>query len=330
MTHRHQRIDLADPVTRHMQRDISSLDADMTVGDALESLQHTQVAEKIVYFYVTDADGRLLGVAPTRRLLMSARHVLVRDICVARVISLPERATILDACELFLQWRFLAFPVVDEEKRLVGVVDALVFADEMFNVAERQSDQDVFQLIGMHVERKRRRSLWTPFRDRFPWLLVNIAGGMLCAALLGLYEEYLDTVILLALFIPVTLSLSESVSMQAVTITLQGFHGDFRSRKHVIYAIRRELLTAFALGGSSGALVGLIAYLWRGQLLVAIAIGGSIALGMITACVLGVALPSAAHALRIDPKIASGPIVLALADVATLVFYFTLARELLF
>jgi magnesium transporter len=166
------------------------------------------------------------------------------------------------------------------------------------------------------------------FRNRFPWLLCNIGGGIICAFLAGLYESFLDSVIVLALFIPVVLALAESVSVQSMTITLQSLHGRRVGWRNTLRAVTAEFLTAVLLGSASGLLVGLVALVWKRQPAVAAAIGASICLAIITACLLGILLPTALRAFR-DPKIASGPIVLATADVATLLFYFNLAGLML-
>src|SRR5262245_3010909 len=112
---------LNDPVALHMRRDFTQLRLGQTVGEALAGLRDKPPGGRVVYFHVTDDDGRLVGVVPTRRLLFSPSDRPVADIMVKRVVALPTSATVLDACEFFTLHRFLAFPVVDEERRLVGV-----------------------------------------------------------------------------------------------------------------------------------------------------------------------------------------------------------------
>lgn len=325
LTHHH----LDDSLRDHLRSDFPILSSGQTVEEALASLRTQTLAEKIVYFYVVDDENRLQGVVPTRRLLMSPPDAKISQLMVTRLVTLPASATVLDACEFFTLYRFLAFPVVDEDRRLLGIVDVGMFAEGFFDAAEASSAEAVFQLIGVHLALARRGSAWARFRDRFPWLLANIGGGIVCALVAGLYEPLLDTVIVLALFIPVVLALAESVSIQSMTITLQGFAGPGVTRKGFAGALGAEFVIAVLLGLAAGTTVGAIAWAWKGQIAVAVAIGSSIALSMVTACLLGVALPTAIHAWGRDPKIAAGPVVLALADVATLLFYFNVAGLLL-
>jgi NhaA family Na+:H+ antiporter len=114
---------LTAPVTSRMHQDFTRLEAGLTVGAALDWLRRHPPAGRVIYFYVVDAEGRLRGVVPSRRLLLSSPETALADVMVTQLVSLPARATVLDACRLFLQQRLLAFPVVDEADRLVGVVD---------------------------------------------------------------------------------------------------------------------------------------------------------------------------------------------------------------
>ena len=320
---------LDEPVANHLRRDFTAVLAGLTIAQTLDCLREQQLGEKIVYLYVVDDHLKLVGVLPTRRLLMSKADALVADVMLRRVVTIPMSASVLEACEFFIQYRFLALPVVDDDGKLAGVVDVGLFTDEVFDVAEEQSLRDVFQLIGVHVDHRKRPSTWAGFGSRFPWLMCNIVAGVLCALVAGQFEEILDRVILLAMFVPVVLALGESVSMQSTTLALQALHHAPVSLRALASAIGRELAVAALLGLASGAVVAAVAWLWKGNLLASGVIAASITISIMTACALGVLVPTAIRALRVDPQIAAGPIVLACADVATLSMYFALATLIL-
>jgi magnesium transporter len=321
--------DLAASLEGHIRTSFTAVRADETIAQVLARVRSNPPQDQILYFYVVDADNKLVGVVPTRRLLVNPVEHRISDLMISNVISISRSATLKEACELFLEHRFLAFPVVDGEGRLVGVIDIGGFSDELLDTVERRSFEDVFFLIGVHLALGRRAPVWTSFKDRFPWLLCNITGGMVCALIASLYETFLDQIIVLALFIPVVLALAESVSIQSVTITLQGLHERGSMGRLFWRSIAKELLVALMLGTACGAVVGLLDWFWKGEPAVAVAIGGSIALAMATACLVGVALPTILHKLQRDPKVAAGPIVLATVDVLTLVFYFSLSGVIL-
>jgi NhaA family Na+:H+ antiporter len=118
-------------VTERMRQDFPRLRAGQTVGEALNGLRLNPPPGRVIYFYVVDEGGRLRGVVPTRRLVLSMPETPLAEIMVARVVTLPARATVLEACEFFIQHRLLAFPVVDEEGRLLGTVDVDLYTDEL-------------------------------------------------------------------------------------------------------------------------------------------------------------------------------------------------------
>jgi magnesium transporter len=318
-------LDLHASVLTCVQRDPVTLTPAQSVGDALKTLRARGTQTDVLYLYVVEEDGRLVGVVPTRALLSAGPETVLADIMLPDVVAIPDWATVLIAAEYFVSKKFLAFPVVNSDGILLGQVDVSVFTDEVISHARRSFD-DIFQIIGVHATQG--RTAWTGFLDRFPWLLTNVAGGLITARIASRYEGLLDVVVVLALFIPVVLALAESVSIQSVTLTLQGLHSSGASWALVGPALRREFLTAGLLGLGCGSLVGGIAGVWKGSLALALAVGGAITASMITAALLGMLLPTLLHAARRDPKIAAGPIVLASADLCTLLIYFNLAGQL--
>jgi len=155
----------------------ASLNQDLTVEQALDAVRQRGVGEKIVYFYVVDGDGTLQGVLPTRRLLTGRLEERIADLMVKRVVTIPHTATLLEVCEAFVLHKFLAFPVVDEQKRLVGTVDVSLLSAEVFDAAEKEHVDELFEAIGFRISQVRDASPLKAFRFRFPWLLATIGSG---------------------------------------------------------------------------------------------------------------------------------------------------------
>jgi magnesium transporter len=214
-------------------------------------------------------------------------------------------------------------------RHILGIVDVNLFKDEIFDVAEHEQMDEVFETLGFHISQVRDASPMRAFRFRFPWLLTNIASGTICASLAGAYELTLAKSLVLAFFLTLVLGLGESVSIQSMSVTIQALRAIRPSRAWFLKSFRREAGTALMLGSACGFLVGLIVWLWRGAPLAATVVGGSICLTVCAACFFGLAIPSLLHWLRLDPKIAAGPVTLALTDIATLLFYFNLGSVML-
>ena len=326
-------------VVEHARKDFPLLHAEMTVGQALERIRREGVGERVIYFYAVDEEQRLVGVVPTRRLLTAPLETALREVMVRRVVAVPAKATVLDACEFFVLYKFLAFPVVDEQRRIVGVIDANLFAEEVLEAGDTQDRSgsrgvvpigpEFFEALGFHLEQIRGASAWRAFRFRFPWLLVTVTGGTLSAILAGFFETTLAGTLIIAFFLTMVLGLNESVSMQSMSVTIHALRSVNVTWDWLAAAFRRELATAVLLGVSCGFVVCVIAWVWRDDLPAAIVIGGSIALSLVTACAFGLAVPSLLHRFNLDPKIAAGPVTLALADFIALVIYFTSASLVL-
>jgi magnesium transporter len=312
---------LHDPILPHVQPCPVTLRATDRVDTALDAIRRARLGD-VPHFYVVDDEARLAGLVRAHVLLESAVDEVIGDLMVHDAVAIPDWATVLVAAEFFASQPSRAFPVVGRGGELLGQVDTRLFTPEIVALAGR-SFEDIFQLIGIHASGN--NSAWSSFKDRFPWLMANIAGGLLCAGLASRYEALLDAVVVLALFIPVVLALAESVSMQSLTLTLQRLHGGPPVRGFLRRMILMELGAAALLGIGCGAVVATTVALWKGDGVLGAVIGIAIAAAVVTAGLFGLLLPTVLHALRRDPRIAAGPIVLAASDVATLLFYFNLA-----
>jgi magnesium transporter len=317
---------LQQPILEYVRKDFAALPSRLTVQQALDSIRQKGLGEKIVYFYVVDEQERLVGVLPTRRLLTAPLETTLRDLMISRLVSIPATATVLDACEFFVLHKYLAFPVVDDQRRLIGIVDVALFTGEVFDLAERSHLDDVFETIGFRVSQVRDASPWRAFRFRFPWLLATISSGLVCALLSSAYEATIAKTILLAFFLTLVLALSESVSIQSMTVTVQALRTYRPTWSWFFTSFRRESATSILIGLGCGLLVGLVVGLWHGSMMAGAVIGGSIFLSLSAACSFGLVVPTVLHSLKLDPKIAAGPLTLALADITTLLFYFNLGR----
>jgi magnesium transporter len=330
LDHRDLQTNFQRPVRDFLGEDFATVEVDWTISRALAEIRARGLGDRIIYFYVVDAEWKLLGVLPTRRLLTEPLDRPISEIMIKRVVAVPETATLLDACEFFVLYKFYALPVVDAGRRIVGVIDVGLFTEQVLSVEQKEEgSDDIFQTLGFHVEELRNATPTKAFRYRFPWLLATVGTGLLCAVLAGAYAHTLEQRIVLAFFMTLVLGLGESVGAQSMAVTLQAIHTMKPNLRWFLLALKRELATAAMLGGGCAVVAGAIIAAWQRDIPAAIAIAASILCAMLTACLLGLIVPSALRAFRLDPKIASGPVTLAAADVCTLLWYFGIASLLL-
>jgi magnesium transporter len=248
---------------------------------------------------------------------------------VKKLVMVPQESSMEEASVLFILHRLLAIPIVDEQRRMVGVIDVNAFSEQVLDIAERKNVDTVFESIGFRISDARDASPLRAFRLRFPWLTATIAGGTACALLATLFGKTLKESIILAFFLTLVLGLGESVAAQSMTLAVQKLRSSKPTLKWFIGAAAREALTALALGTTCGAIVAGIVFAWHREVMPAAAVGASIALAILCTALLGLGVPSLLHALKLDPRVAAGPLTLAIADLATLTIYFSLGAILL-
>jgi magnesium transporter len=304
-----------------VSKDFTTLNSQYTIEEALVQIREKGLGERIIYFYVIDNEQKLVGVLPTRRLLMGKLDQRLEDIMVPHVAALPESASIYDALEFFATYRFLAFPVVDEDRKIIGVVDVNFFTEKLLNTDEPEEVNDVFEELGFKISEIKNASPTKAWKFRFPWLLATITSGTTCAVFAGLFKATMAANVILASFLALVLGLAESMSIQSMTVTIQILHANKPSGKWYIKNLFRELTTGLLIGVSCGLIVALLVLAWKHTLVHAAIIGGSIILTQLIATINGLSIPSALHALKLDPKIAAGPITLGLTDIFSILIY---------
>ncbi|MBL9121579.1 MAG: magnesium transporter [Phycisphaerae bacterium] len=309
-----ERVDLEQSVIESMSAVQTAVSVDMTVGQAVAELRSRRVTQPILYVYAVDDADRLVGVVPIRALLLGDPTAAIRDVMTARTVTIRASETVGDALMAFAMYRLLALPVVDDDGRLLGAVDVQIYADETFELAEAQRVHQLFQMLGVSVREARDRSPWRGFRSRMPWLCWNLVGGTACAIIAKVFDATLEHFIVLALFIPLVLTLAESVAMQSMTLVLEVLQGTEVRWRLIKRRMKTEAGTAVLLGLCCGGVVASTSMVFGGGLGVAAVLLGSISSTMILAATIGAGVPTILHALRLDPRIAAGPLSLTLTD----------------
>jgi magnesium transporter len=320
---------LQEPALRYARQDFPIIRDSVTVGEALNIIRREGIGERIIYFYIINDEGQLAGIVPTRRLLTSTPERPIADIMITNVVKISQDATVQDACEMFVKHKFFAFPIVDDRNHIRGVIDIGFFSEETVSIAERQKIEGIFELIGFGISQLQGRSAFGILRYRLPWLFMMVASGLICAVLANAYEATLSQNLVIVFFMVLVLGVSESVSTQSMTVTLQNLHFGTPSWASYLGWLKVEALTTLLLGIVCGALVGGIAWLWQGITLVGVTIGSAVVLSIFMAGVMGVTIPTLLHATHEQSKIAAGPVTHALTYILALLVFLSAAWLLL-
>jgi len=315
-----------ETVASHVRTDTIVINEKACIQDAIDIIRKSNISDQITYFYVTDDEGHLIGVLPIRKLISANPGQLVREVILQKVLSLSEDDTLGQAQKMFNDHKYLAFPVLDKEKKYLGVLDITVFTGKVISFGTNHRFDDIFQTVGIKASVVRYLTPATAFRHRFPWLVPTLFSGIACAILTSFFEQTIADSIILTFFLTLVLGLGESVSIQTLTITIRRLHIEKPSWKWYSQSVVKELLTALFLGSGIGVILAGIIFFWKGSLVTGLSIGASVTLALCSASFFGISVPSLLHKTKLDPRVAAGPLVLGLSDICTLFFYFTLAH----
>ncbi|UJS18132.1 MAG: magnesium transporter [Candidatus Jettenia sp.] len=300
---------------------------DNTAQTAFELLRGSNLSGNIFYCYVIDKEGKLTGIIPLRKLITAPWGTMVSDIMVRNPIRLTTQTPFDTVLEYFLIYKFLAFPVVDEQGRLIGIARANDFIEDTITIEEKmeQARDNLLKIIGIKLEEFRKPSIFKSTFLRFPYLLFNILSGLTCAFITNLFSNTVDKFVFVAFFITIILGLAESIGTQAVAVTLSSLEKTIRMKRLVLY----ETLVGAKIGMLCGGILYLVSFLWLWEQAFSIALSLTILFSILTASFLGCMLPVLFKKMGINPTHASCPFVLAIADVVSLTSYFSLGTYLL-
>lgn len=320
---------LDHPVTDYLHQDFTALPETWTCSQALDQIRATGDDRKISYFYTLDAEGRLSGVIPVRRFLTTAPERVLSSMAIRHLVTLSDSATMAEAARQFQDHKFLSLPVLRADGSVAGVIDLNALTGQDVDHSNKGVVEEVFQTIGVRLEALTSGSLGAVWLTRFPWLLSTVASGFLCAWLSSRFSSTLEKNILLSFFIALVLALGESISIQSMTFSFQEMHKPASERRSSWWLVFREAVMALMIGVPIGLGVAGLSLLLEPRLATSAVIGLAIAWSILNACLVGLLLPWVLKLMRVEPKIAAGPLVLALTDISTILVYLGLATVLL-
>jgi len=314
---------------RIMTPDYISLRASTTAREALEKIRRAGVdSETIYYLYVTDEARRLQGVLSLRQLVLADPDAVVGDLAERNVIHVHTDTDQEQAARLIEMHDLLAIPVVDSENRLVGIVTV----DDAVDVLDRETTEDFARLAAMSPaetgDQYFRLSFLGRLVRRLPWLVVLLVAQVLSGGLISLYEQTLADVIALAVFIPMIMATSGNTGAQSVTLAVRGLATGEVEPRHFWRVFAQEIATGFGLGLVLGAVASLVALLITGDPRLGMAVAAAIWGNVIVVGGIGTLLPFILRAARVDPAVASAPLITTLGDAVSLLIYFNAARIL--
>jgi magnesium transporter len=320
-----------DTVGSLMESALAVFSPKTTVGQAIERLRELIKQSLINYGFTVDEDGHLVGVFAFRELLFAQHEQPLSDITVNNPFALRARALLGDAMQEVVTRHFPAYPVCDENNRLLGIVRGhVLFEAQAFEISAQAG-----LMQGVDKEERLSTSWVRSLKLRHPWLQLNLLTVFAAAAVVGVFQDAIDRIVVLAAFLPVVSGQSGNTGCQALAVTLRGLTlGELKKRSATSLVLKECVL-----GLSNGFLVGVLAgmamwfYAHAQHLPDAVLLGGIVWFSMMLACmisgVLGALTPLVLKRLGADPATASSIFLTTFTDVVSMGVFLFLANALI-
>jgi len=289
-------------------------------GDAIEQLRDLVKASFITYAFVVDHSGKLLGVVVMRDLLFADREAPLSDVMVPNPFSLKPDMTLVDAMNLALNRHFPEYPVCDEAGHLIGTVRGhAMFEAQAFEISAQAGS-----MVGVEKEERLATPWARSLRLRHPWLQLNLLTAFIAGAVVNLFQNTIDQLVVLTVFLPILAGQSGNTGCQALAVTLRGMTlGDLKKGNERMLVLKEGLL-----GLLNGALVGLSAGIGMFVLArtqdnpMAGKLGLVVLFAMIGSCIIsglsGALVPLTLKRLGADPATASSIFLTTATDVVSM------------
>lgn len=310
-----------------MTTDFLRLRAGGSVGDAREQIRRNPEDLEYLHLYCVSDEGALLGAVTIKSLLLAKSGQALDDIMEREVVVLRPDQDREEVARIFDRYDYLALPVVDDDRRLLG----LVTIDDVLDIIRAENTEDAYKQVGAGP----REAVYSPLREkirsRMPWLTLNLLTGSLGAMVISRFEPLIAQVAFLAVLMPMIANQAGNAGQQSLAVTLRGLVlGEVR-RERVSPLLIREVTLGIVSGAIAGAtlgvivallaLAGLISAPWEIGLLVAIAMIGALGVG----CFVGAGIPLLMQRLGFDPATASTIFLTMLTDAGSFLAFLGLA-----
>ncbi|WP_043934368.1 magnesium transporter [Bacillus sp. EB01] len=293
-----------------------------TVREAVGKLKSfADFAETINYLYVIDEQRRLVGVVSYRDLLIADSNEIINNIMFERVISVSAETDQEEVARMIERYDFMAIPVVNAEKVLVGIVTV----DDIIDVVIQEANEDIEKLSASGKSIDFDTKAFIAAYRRLPWLILLLFIGLVSGRIISSYSDTLQQVVALAFFMPMISGMTGNTGTQSLAVVVRGLSTNEIDKKVISKLIVRELGVGLIIGLICSILIAVIAFIWQDNYVLGIVVGSSLFLTLIIGTLAGTIIPIILYHINIDPAVASGPLITTLNDIFSLITYFGIA-----
>ena len=320
-----------------MTMEYVSLRPDMTVEESILRIRRQGVDKETIYTcYVLSADRTLQGIVTVKDLLLAeSDDTEIKEIMTENVISVTTQDDQEEVAKMFSKYNFLALPVVDTEKRMVGIVTF----DDAMDVMEEEATEDMEIMAAMTPSEKSYLKS-TPFdlyKHRIPWLMLLMVSATFTGMIISSFESALALLPALTAFIPMLMDTGGNCGSQSSVTVIRALSLDELELSDVFAVLWKEVRTAVLCGISLAAVCFLKVLLvdrllmhnesisLSVDLVICLALGVTVVMAKMVGCT----LPLLAKRLGFDPAVMASPFITTIVDALSLLVYFLFAKTIL-
>lgn len=297
-----------------------------SVAQAIGKLRSfSLLAEYVNYLYVIDDEKKLAGVVSYRDLLLANPKDAIIEIMTNHVIQVDPYITQEQVAKLFGRYDFVSIPVTDQENHLLGIITI----DDVFDIVVRAANEDIEMLLASGKEIDFRTPPLTAAKRRLPWLILLLMIGLVSGSIIARFEATLEAVVALAFFMPMIAGMTGNTGTQSLAVVVRGLVSEDIDIKTAGKLIFREFSVSLLIGFICAVTIAAIAFIWQGNLVLGLVVGASLFATLIIGTMAGTIIPLILHQFKVDPAVASGPLITTINDILSLLIYFGIATMFL-
>lgn len=311
-----------------MTSDYATLSGDLSVRQALDVLRREAPDKETIYrTYVIDSDRRLIGSVRLQDLILATPNTKVSDLMERDTLAVELTTDQEEVAKKLARYDEIAIPVVARDGRLVGIVTY----DDALDILQEEATEDFHKVgtVGKLAQNLRHASATVLYRKRVVWLAVLVFGNLFSGAGIAYFEDTIAAYVALVFFLPLLIDSGGNAGSQAATLMVRALATGEVVLTDWGRMFGRELLVALGLGVTMALAVAPIG-VFRGGPEIALVVALTMVLIVLLGSTIGMCLPFLLSRFRLDPAMASAPLITSIADAAGVITYFTVAKIVLF
>ena len=303
----------------------------LSVRQAMSELvRQAGVHDNIMTLYVVDADGCFAGAIDLKKLIVARENDDINDIILRSYPHVEAHEKVEDCASRIVDYAEDSIPVLNAGGKMLGVITS----EDLVEIVDNELGEDYAKLAGLTAEEDLRETTGRSMKKRLPWLVILLGLGMLVSSVVGVFEGVVAALPIVICFQSLVLDMAGNVGTQSLAVTIRVLMDENVTGREKLMLLGKEMKIGLLNGGLLGILALVLlgiyvhafkGYAWAGAFAVSGCVGISLVLAMMVSSMVGTVIPMFFHKIKVDPAVASGPLITTVNDLVAVVAYYGLA-----